>query len=64
MLEQLLKERKEMINKIYMCANAWQRADLLSSVRSFDREILWKYMDSKEVNSKLLEELKFYENNN
>lgn len=64
MLKELLQERNKLLDRIENQISKWNanaRADLISVLKNYDNNVLWKYLDSKEVNSQLLEELKFYE---
>jgi hypothetical protein len=64
MLQELLSEREKMFSMLRNHIRDTQHAsrdNMVAIIKNFDQYVLWKYIDSKEVNSKLLEELKFYE---
>jgi len=64
MIKELLETRESMVVRLNSYYNSqWMREQMASIIKNFDNNVLWKYLDSKEVNSQLLEELKFYENN-
>lgn len=63
MFEILMQERQKLIDKMEEHRENWRyasRDNYVKLIESFDKDVLWKYIDSKEVNSKLLEELQFY----
>lgn len=65
MLIELLTARKEMIQTLdsysWRSQYANSRETLKGVIMNFDQSVLWAYLNSNEVNTKLLEELKFYE---
>ena len=66
MLEKLIKIRNDLMviyNDSILHNKPDTREKTAKMIMNFDQYVLWKYLDSKEVNSQLLEELKFYENN-
>lgn len=65
MLTELLAVREWMIKMLdsysWKSQYSYSREVLKEVIINFDKTVLWAYLNSSEVNTKLLEELKFYE---